>query len=95
MGKAYVPPGYIGLIEAALLIAKGRQPERWKSTCMLPGEQDIWNSLGVTRNAEFVGDYLRVDVSREGLDTSSMIERFCDYMARSQQSCHQPPFEAV
>lgn len=83
MGKAYVPLGCIGLIEAALLIARGRQPERWEPTRMLPGEQDIWNSL-VTRNAEFVGDYLRVDVPREGLDTSSMIERFCDYKDAQQ-----------
>jgi hypothetical protein len=79
-GRFY-PKGFIGSESAILLIAKTRDPSRWTDDTISSIERAVWDGLGTTLNAEFIGDHLRVlsKHQRQLTGDTSMIHRLCDF----------------
>ena len=86
MCRAYVPPGHVGLVEAAKIIARERYPQRWRPEAMAPGEQELWNSLDQLGGLrpELFAQHINVRISPEMREEYGSIERCCDF-AEAQQ----------
>ena len=74
----FFPKGYMGSEAAIVHIAKTRDPSHWTADRISPDEQAVWTGLGITLNAEFIEDHLRVLVRDKAGDTS-MMDRLRDF----------------
>lgn len=76
----YVPRGYIDTERALIRIATVRNPGRWRVDAMHSKEREIYEGLGRSFNAEFLGDHLRYHISAEDRKADqNILERLFDY----------------
>jgi hypothetical protein len=75
----YVPRGHIGSEQALVLIAKAKNPDRWRDDMLSPKEKEIYEGLGRTLNAELLGDHLRTILTKAEREDSAVVERMCDF----------------
>ena len=50
----FIPTGYLGTEQAAVLLAELVAPANWQDETFLPGEHVLWNELGRKLSAEFI-----------------------------------------
>jgi hypothetical protein len=75
----YVPRGHIGSEQALVLVAKAKNPERWRDDMLTPKEKEIYERLGRTLNAELLGDHIKAMLSKPERGGSAVVERICDF----------------
>jgi hypothetical protein len=78
MGR-YIPRGYIGSEQALILVAKAKNPERWRDDALIPKEKEIYERLGLTLNAQLLGDHLTAMLSIAERKGSAVMERAFDF----------------
>ncbi|WP_147021965.1 hypothetical protein [Microvirga aerophila] len=81
MGQIYIPPGYVWIIDAVLLIVQYRYPSRWTPEKMLPGEGEVWDKIATNQlSPEFIEDHILyyVDEKARASDPSTRV-RLNDY----------------
>ena len=79
----YYPKGYIGSEQAAVLLARLRCPENWRPETILEAEQEIWDGLGSSLNAEviepLVWEVLNKLSNVASFDESATLQRYGDF----------------
>lgn len=91
MSRAYVPRGHVGLVEAAKIVARSRNPERWQSERMLTGEQDIWDRLDAPGGyrPEIIDQHLQAKIPENEPRTNGLhVERLCDFREAQEEIWH-------
>lgn len=76
MAKPYVPPGYIGLIDAAKILAAELYPNRWERGRIPEAEILVWDGLEISLSPELIETHLQVLVEE---NSPEMIDRYCDF----------------
>jgi hypothetical protein len=75
----FYPNGY-GSVESAIIsIATARDPARWRSSAMLPGEQQAWRGLGVTYSAVALSSVIRENIDEASRHKTEWTHRCGDY----------------
>lgn len=76
MAKPYVPPGYIGLIDAAKTIAAELCPDRWEKERIPEAEALVWDGLEISLSPELIETHLQILVKDK---STEIIDRYCDF----------------
>ena len=79
MAERYVPRGFIGSEQALVLIARTSHPERWRDDLLLGKEREIYERLGSSLNGEFLGDHIKVSLTKTDRESGAVMERICDF----------------
>jgi hypothetical protein len=77
--ERYVPRGYIGSEQALVLIAKANHPDRWRDELLLGKEREIYDGLGLSWNGEFLGDHIKVNLTKADRESGLVMECVCDF----------------
>ena len=84
----FIPTGYLGTEQAAVLLAELVAPANWQDETFLPGEHVLWNELGRKLSAEFIElslIELRERAKERNLDFSPMRTRWVDFDVAMRQ----------
>jgi hypothetical protein len=84
----FIPTGYLGTEQAAVLLAELVAPANWQDETFLPGEHTLWNELGHKLSAEFIERSLielREKAKEGNLDFSPVRTRWVDFDVAMRQ----------
>lgn len=65
MAKPYAPPGYIGLIDAAKMLAAEIFPDRWEREHIPESEISVWDGLEISLRPELIEAHLQILVNEK------------------------------